>query len=120
MKIMIVDDNAEMRNVIKQMLGTSNTEFCEYADGRDAIEAYDTFLPNWVLMDIRLQDIDGLQATKVIKASHPEARIVMVTNYDDPQFREQAKLLGVSGYILKENLPDLRSFILPRNEDDAR
>ena len=118
MKIMIVDDNAEIRNVIKQMLGSTNTEFCEYADGKEAIEAYESLLPQWVLMDIQLQNVDGLQATKVIKRTHPEAKILMVTNYDDPQFREQAKLLGTSGYILKENLPELRRFIHPGGQDN--
>ncbi len=111
MKIMIVDDNVEMRKVIKQILGSEATEFCECTDGDEAIEAYERFLPHWVLMDIQLQKLDGLQATRAIRASHPEARILMVTNYDEPQFRQQAALLGTHGYILKENLPELRSLI---------
>jgi CheY-like chemotaxis protein len=113
MKIMIVDDNAEIRDVIKQLLGRSNVEFCECVNGTQAIEAFENFLPDWVLMDIQMQQTDGLTATREIKAAHPGAKILIVSNYNDSQFREEAKLLGTDGYILKENLLELRSMLFP-------
>jgi CheY-like chemotaxis protein len=113
MKIMIVDDNAEIRDVIKQLLGKSDVEFCECASGAEAIESYGQFIPDWVLMDIQMRGVDGLTATKKIKTDHPEAKILIVTNYNDSQFREEAKLLGTNGYILKENLLELRSALFP-------
>ena len=114
MKIMLVDDNSEIRDIIKQLLMTSNVEFYECTNGTEAIDSYGKIFPDWVLMDIQMQGIDGLQAARAIKVTYPEAKILIVTNYNDSEFREEAKLVGTDGYILKENLVELRSVLFPR------
>lgn len=59
-------------------------------------------------MDICLVGIDGITATKQIKAAHPDAKVVIVTNYDDDALRQAAFLAGASDYVLKEHLLHLR------------
>jgi len=59
-------------------------------------------------MDIQMKNTDGLTATRQIIAAFANAKIVIVTNYDDTTFRESARQAGASGYVLKENLLDVR------------
>ena len=94
-------------NVLKHL----NAEFIECSDGIEAIKEYETQHPNYVLMDIELKTMDGLAATIAIRTKFPEAKIIMVTNYNDPQLIATAKDAGAIGYILKDNLQDLRTMI---------
>lgn len=67
--------------------------------------------PDLVLMDIMMPDMDGLEASRRIRAEFPDARIVIVTYYDDQGLRDAALAAGVSGYVLKENLLSLPDII---------
>ena len=66
--------------------------------------------PDVVLMDIAMRG-DGIMATRRIKEVHPEARIVIVANHDEPDLREAATHAGASGYVLKTNLLELRTWL---------
>ena len=55
-----------------------------------------------------MKEVDGLTATRQIKAAWPDARIMIVTNYDDPQLRQSALLAGACEYVTKENLLAVR------------
>jgi len=116
MKILIVDDSARMRNLIKSMLklkqsADDNFEFYECDDGSSSLAEYEKIHPDWVLMDIAMKTMNGLDASAIIKNRHLDAKIIFVTNYDDIQFREKAKLLGIDHYILKENLNQINEII---------
>ena len=111
MKILIVDDNAMMRRVIKTLIADLADEFCECADGITASAAYAEHQPNVVLMDIGMKQIDGLAATRQIIAGHPAARIIIVSHYDDKHLRAAARAAGACGYVLKENLFELRQLL---------
>src|SRR5258708_28598520 len=102
--IMIVDDNAKMRETIQSMRGGRLGEFYECCDGLEAVEAYARLQPDWVLLDIKMDRMDGLTAAEAIHRSYPNSNIIIVTQYDDPDLREQAKRAGARGYVLKENL----------------
>lgn len=109
MKILIVDDSARMRKLIKAMLKqkqstTDAMEFYECDDGCNALEEYEKIHPDWVLMDIAMKKMNGLDASALIKNKFHDAKIMIVTDYDDAQFREKAKLCGINNYILKESL----------------
>src|SRR2546421_9023435 len=80
-------------------------------DGQTAFDAYAAFLPDWVFMDIEMKHTNGIVATGQIKAAYPGANIVIVTNYNDDQLREKATEAGACGYVLKENLFDLRGIL---------
>jgi len=90
MKLLIVEDNESMRRTIKSIIGTLADEIYECSDGSEAVTLYGECRPDWVLMDIRLERMDGIEATSRIMALYPEAKIVIVTNYDDQKLKEAA------------------------------
>ena len=111
MKILIVEDSVKMREMIKNVLTNCVTEFFECCDGIKALNAYAKYQPDWVLMDIRMKEMDGIRATQQIMTDFPHAKVLMVTNYDEPSLRKEAKEAGACGYILKDNLLKIRRFI---------
>jgi two-component system response regulator DegU len=100
-----------MRRMIKRLIKGVLAEVYECSDGAQALEAYTTHRPDWVLMDIEMKEVDGLTATRQIRAVFPEARIVIVSNYDSDELREAASTAGACGYVVKENLIDLRRLL---------
>jgi CheY-like chemotaxis protein len=104
MKLLIVEDNATIRRMIRGIVEEIADEISECSDGSEALAAYSEGLPDWVLMDIKMKDVDGLAATRQIKAAYPNARIVIVTNYDESDLRESARQAGARAYVVKENL----------------
>ena len=113
MKLMIVDDNEQMRRTIKSIVGDLAEELYECEDGRQAVTLYAELRPDWVLMDLRMKEIDGLEATSRIIASFPQARIVIVTDPDDSELREAAQRAGARHCINKRHLFDLRLLLSP-------
>lgn len=113
-KLLIVDDKAQVRSLIRRFLGDLAAEISETDDGESALDAYAAFLPDWVLMDIEMKHTNGIVATERIRAAYPQANILIVTNYDDESLRERAMAAGACGYILKENLLALRSLLITR------
>ena len=111
MNLLIVEDNARMRRMIKRIVGDLAERVFECEDGADALAIYTANSPDWVLMDIQMKNTDGLTATRQIKAAFSDAKIVIVTNYDDTTFRESARAAGAFDYVLKENLLDVRRIL---------
>jgi CheY-like chemotaxis protein len=107
LSLLVVDDNSDMRRLIKSIVSDLAGPVFEIADGSDALQAYATHQPDWVLMDIQMKTLDGISATREIKSAFPKARIVIVTEYDDPDWREESRRAGACAYVLKENLPEL-------------
>jgi len=108
MKLLIVDDNQQMRSLIKRLLADLAETITECSDGSEALEAYRQAQPDWVLMDIGMQQMDGLTATAQIIAAFPDARIVIVTKYDHALMRQAATRAGACAYVVKDNLIVLR------------
>ncbi len=108
MKILIVDDSPVMRQTIRSIVTTPEDETAECSDGASVVSVYNSFLPDWVLMDVKMSLTDGIQATRNLKAAHPDARVAIVTNYSDQEFREEARAAGADEYFLKDNLPAIR------------
>jgi DNA-binding NarL/FixJ family response regulator len=111
MKLLIVDDNAAVRQMIRRFVAGIADEINEIDDGAYAVAAYTMLLPDWVLMDIEMKHVNGIVATAEIKAVFPRAKILIVTNHNDDGLRERAALAGACGYVLKEDLMDLRQFL---------
>ena len=108
---MLVDDHPEFREVVKALLQASAVEFEECGDGDDAVRDYPRVRPDIVLMDIAMKGMDGLKATAQIKAAWPDARVFMLTQYDDPDLRSAAERAGAAGYLLKEDLSQLQRLV---------
>ena len=112
MKVLIVDDNEQARWMIKHYLREFSDEFRECEDGAEALEAYADFQPDWVLMDWEMRQVNGLVATQSIINQFPDAKILIVTNYDEKDLRQAATEAGASGFILKDDLLKLQSFLM--------
>jgi two-component system, NarL family, response regulator DegU len=108
MNILIVDDNAQVRETIKKILDNPGVRYFECDDGAKALELYRQIRPAWVLMDIMMPGLNGIQASQDIIAEYPDARIAIVTNFDDKEYRAAAKEAGAKAYILKEEMTKLR------------
>ena len=115
MKLLIVEDSQQMRQEIKFFVNGLAEEIGECSDGAEALDAYAAHRPDWVLMDIMMEKMDGLTATRQIKAIYPEARVMILTGYDDADLRAAALSVGACGYITKENLHELRRILGSRN-----
>lgn len=111
MKLLIVEDNTRMRGLIRSLVAGLAEEIYECSDGGEVLEIYSRRLPDWVLMDIELEDVDGLTASRQLMQEYPLARILIVTSHDDDDLREQAQQIGARGYILKENLLEVRRLL---------
>jgi len=110
MKVLIVEDNSAMRRLLRSIVGEW-AEVFECEDGTEALSCYERVRPEWVLMDIRLPGINGIEATRRILASYADARVVIITNFADDQMRESARLAGACAYVLKENLSVLKQIL---------
>lgn len=116
MKVLIVDDNEQARWMIKHYLRDLSNEFRECEDGAEAVFAYSEFQPDWVLMDWEMKKVGGIVTTQNIINRFPDAKILIVTNYDEKDLRQAATEAGASGYVLKDDLLDLQSFIKKSND----
>ena len=105
--ILIVDDNAAMRGMIRSMLPTKGMQVYESESGYVVVSEYERLLPDVVLMDVDMPGIDGLTATRRLCDKHPEAKVVMVTNYADYRTRQAAAAAGAVAFIPKEQLMSL-------------
>jgi len=115
MKLLIVEDNAKMRRLIKSVVNDLADEVLECEDGADALKTYTDFHPDWVLMDIKMPNVDGLVATYNIIKNFPQANICIITDYGDQKTINAAFEMGAKGYILKENLYLVRDFLLSKH-----
>jgi CheY-like chemotaxis protein len=112
--MLIVDDSAKMRRYIRSAVGDLADSIIEGGDGKQAIALYAEHRPDWVVMDVSMPVLDGIEATRQIRKTSPDARIVILTVFNDPAMREAAREAGATAYVLKENLLDLRRILSAR------
>jgi DNA-binding NarL/FixJ family response regulator len=115
MSFLIVDDNSVMRRTIRRVVRDFAARIIECDDGAKAFHAYELHHPDWVLMDVEMTEQDGLTATREICVAYPNARVVIVTKYDDAAMREAARKAGAWGFVVKENLLELRGILMAVN-----
>ena len=111
MTVLIVDDHAQVRQIIRSVIADLTPDIRECASGEEALVACADRPPDWVLMDIQLLGMDGLSAARTIVATWPAVRVCIVTNYDDLALRADASTAGASAYVVKENLLVLREVL---------
>lgn len=108
---MIVDDHPEMRTLIRSLLQGVAQDFVEYANGAEALARFAAERPDWITMDIVMPGMDGLTATRRIKAEFPDAHILIITQHDNRNLRASARDAGATGFLGKEELTLLESMI---------
>jgi len=102
MRVLLADDHALFRDGVRSLLEARGVEVVgEAGDGGQAVEAALRLRPDVVLMDITMPRMNGLEATRLIKAQAPEIRIVMLTVTDDDRMVFEAIKSGAQGYLLK-------------------
>jgi CheY-like chemotaxis protein len=111
MKLLIVEDNDRMRRMMVKLVRGLAEQTYECSDGAEALPAYARHRPDWVLLDVRMRGMDGLSATRQIKAAYPEANIMIVTDFDDQDLRQAARKAGARAYVTKENLLEVRRIL---------
>ena len=110
---MIVDDHEEIRRMIINFIDDLADEWIECSSGGEAVSVYSKHRPDFVLMDLRMAGMDGLEATRRITTDFPNAKIVIVSQWDSPELREDASLAGACGYINKCDLQPLCALLEP-------
>lgn len=103
--ILLIDDD-ELITMSLEMIISSKEEFKIVGKGHsglEAIELYDKLQPDLLLMDIRMEGMNGLEAAREILAKYPEATILFLTTFSDDEYIIEALKLGVKGYLLKQD-----------------
>ncbi|MEM7798427.1 MAG: response regulator transcription factor, partial [Chloroflexota bacterium] len=102
--VIIVDDQRLMRDGLKLLLELEDDiELTgEAADGREGVTLYNSVQPDVVLMDIRMPNMTGIEATETILRNHPEAKIIILTTFDDDELIVKGIQAGAKGYMLKD------------------
>lgn len=119
-KLLIVDDQSNARNLIRSFLTIPGMTFHECASGHEAIAAVLDFKPHWITMDVKMPGMNGFETIRAIKKAHPEGRVIIVTSFNEPQFRDLAVSAGAVGFILKENLLALRLLLEKESKQEGR
>jgi two-component system, response regulator YesN len=102
-KILLVEDNVQFRGTIEDELNEAfdSIDIEEARDGREAMDKVESFHPQLILMDIRLPGESGLELTRIIKGQYPEIKVIIMSSYDYPEYREAAKQYGAVDYFVK-------------------
>ena len=116
MNVMIIDDDPLVSMSLKIILETDKsgdpiTVLATGTSGREAVELYSEHKPDVLLMDIRMEDMNGLEAGEKIISDHPGAKILLLTTFLDDEYINKALKLGVKGYVLKQDCKGLPSTV---------
>ena len=110
-RILLVDDSPRVRAVIRAVLAGLASDLAECHDGDQVLATYERFQPDLVLMDIRMPNMDGIQATALLKKAHPTARVVIVSDHEQDDLRAAAREAGAEAYVVKTDLVVLRELM---------
>ena len=104
-RVLIVDDHTLFRQGIRQMLRMEDDieVVGEAATGREALDRARALMPDVILMDVKMPDMDGVEATRILHQEMPHAGILFCSMYEDDEFVFAGLRAGARGYILKES-----------------
>jgi len=107
-RVLVVDDQSMVRAGFRMLLADeADIEVvAEASNGKEAVEKAARFDPTVVLMDIRMPELDGLEATRRILAADPDARVLVLTTFDLDEYVYEALRAGASGFVLKDDPPE--------------
>ena len=100
-KLLIVDDEVDIREFAKSFFKKRGIDVFTASGGKEALEIISTQHPNLVLLDVRMEQMTGVEVLKQLRLSDQHTKIIMVSGVEDEETINEAKLLGVMGYIHK-------------------
>lgn len=106
--VLLVDDHTVVRQGLRMVMSLEDDleVVGEAANGREAVEAVAELSPQVVLMDLLMPVMNGVEATRAVKAQHPEVEVVALTSVLEDRMVIDAVEAGAAGYLLKETGPD--------------
>jgi DNA-binding NarL/FixJ family response regulator len=107
-RVLVADDQSMVRAGFRMLLADEEDVevVAEASNGLEAVAKAARFEPSLILMDIRMPELDGLEATRRILATDPEARILILTTFDLDEYVYEALRAGASGFVLKDDTPE--------------
>jgi DNA-binding NarL/FixJ family response regulator len=107
-RVLVADDQSMVRAGFRMLLSREEDieVVAEANNGIEAVDKASRFHPTVVLMDIRMPELDGLQATRRILAADADARILVLTTFDLDEYVYEALRAGASGFVLKDDPPE--------------
>jgi DNA-binding NarL/FixJ family response regulator len=107
-RVLVADDQSMVRAGFRMLLAKEEDieVVAEAENGLEAVDKAARFRPNVILMDIRMPELDGLEATRRILAADPDARVLVLTTFDLDEYVYEALRAGASGFVLKDDPPE--------------
>jgi DNA-binding NarL/FixJ family response regulator len=107
-RVLVADDQSMVRAGFRMLLADEQDieVVAEASNGKEAVEKASRYDPTVVLMDIRMPELDGLEATRRILAADPDARVLVLTTFDLDEYVYEALRAGASGFVLKDDPPE--------------
>jgi DNA-binding NarL/FixJ family response regulator len=104
LRVLLVDDHEVVRDGVKALLQATDDIIvtAEASSVREAVDEADRARPDVVVMDVRLADGSGIEATREIRARHPKTAVIMLTSFADDEALFASIMAGASGYVLKQ------------------
>lgn len=119
-KILIVDDQKGVRRLLEELFKKDDWEVRVATDGREAVERVDEFLPDIILMDMKMPNMNGLEASRLILEKYGELDIIMMTAYGEMDVVKEALEVGVKRCITKPfDIINLRDTVNQMAKDKA-
>lgn len=114
MNIVIIDDDQLVALSLQTILESNENIHVAAtgSNGEEAVKLYDELTPDVILMDIRMGNMNGLEASESIISAHPDARILLLTTFSDDEYIIKALSLGAKGYILKQNFESIAPAVI--------
>ena len=106
-RLMVIDDHEIIRSGVRKMIAGSEIQLiAESNSGENVLAGIAQYHPDVILLDVRLEDGDGLTALGRVKIEHPQIPVLMLSTFDNPTYVARSVALGASGYLLKNSPRD--------------
>ena len=111
LKLLIVDDHAALRQTVRHLFDGPQVTILEASSGEEAVKMFDGERPDWVVMDMRMPGMGGLKATEALRKLDAQARVIVISQFTDSEYVEQARRAGALEFVNKEDLSRLPQII---------